>query len=103
MADKIDDAKYNEGRADFDNGLSLRTIAKGIAVADTPAEEDAAFSRLLGFADAVLDRLRSVTHAVPLVIENCDGTVSLLATAPIVDGSIRAYRSGDVFRGSVQR
>lgn len=57
---KLDDASYNEGRAAFKVGASLRSIFEACAAADTPLEEAKAMSGALGFADAALDELRGI-------------------------------------------
>lgn len=57
MFDRIDEESYREGRAAFDAGASLRAMTEA---AREPASEDRAFSALLGFADAALDKLRGI-------------------------------------------
>lgn len=59
MDQKIDDASYNEGRADFDNGVTLRSVVERVMVADSAPEEAKAFSLALGFLDGVLAALRN--------------------------------------------
>lgn len=60
--DAFDEASYREGRADFTNGLSLRSLVEQYAAAEAQgiAHETKAMSRALGFADALLDKLRSL-------------------------------------------
>lgn len=59
---KIDDIAYAHGRSDFAQGVSLRAIYEQSAAADDGRynEEGEAreFSRLLGFADALIEQLR---------------------------------------------
>lgn len=58
--DEIDDATYNDGRAAFAAGASLRSISESIRTADTDVEFNIAMSGALGFADAALDKLRGI-------------------------------------------
>jgi hypothetical protein len=58
MDQKLDDASYNEGRAAFATGASIRSIIEQLAAADTPADEVKTMSAAIGFADALLDLLR---------------------------------------------
>lgn len=67
MPEEIDDAAYEAGKAAFSNGASLRSVVdrllERIAVGQLAVTEDddvktASFA--LGFADALIDRLRSL-------------------------------------------
>lgn len=66
---KVDDAAYEEGKKLFRKKRSLRSVVEpilagpplmtaGKTMEDMDREEAIVFSRLLGFADAVIDRLR---------------------------------------------
>lgn len=62
MIDKnvaIDDASYNEGRAAFEAGASVRSIVEAVLGSDTDRDFKVAMSGALGFVDAALDRLRT--------------------------------------------
>lgn len=61
---KIIDEQVQAGREAFDNGTSLRSVIEKVMAADVSGEdhEDDVMSFVIGFADALLDRLR-----VPLV------------------------------------
>lgn len=61
-SEKIDDVTYNDGRAAFAAGASLRSIVEAIRTADTDVEFDIAMSGALGFADAALDKLRGIVR-----------------------------------------
>lgn len=62
MTKKICETNYAQGRAAFNGGASLRSIIEHIVAADdNQASEMEAFSRALGFADALLDRVRNGT------------------------------------------
>lgn len=52
----FDEASYNEGRAAFAAGATLRSIFEQFA--DEKLDEAKAISGALGFADALLDHLR---------------------------------------------
>lgn len=69
MAQKIDDAEYNVGRAAFASGATLRGIVERFDAADRlerddlaagRAEFDRSMSCALGFADATLAAIRSL-------------------------------------------
>lgn len=62
MKNDIDDASYNEGRAAFNAGASVRQIVEAFAKADTDVSEAKAVSGALGFLDAAFDRLRGITR-----------------------------------------
>lgn len=63
MADlKIDDASYQEGRASFASGASLREVVEFICAADV-VDEHKVMSSAVGFFDALLDLLRSTKKA----------------------------------------
>jgi len=66
---KIDDAAFEEGRKLFRKRKSLRTVVEPVLAGPPPmkagdtaesmnAEEARVFSRLLGFLDAAVDKLR---------------------------------------------
>ncbi|RJF70872.1 hypothetical protein D4Q52_14680 [Rhodopseudomonas palustris] len=56
---QIDDASYQEGRAAFARGGSLRAIVDQIAKSDLDdVAEGQIFSGALGFLDGLLDHLR---------------------------------------------
>ncbi|ETR79326.1 hypothetical protein X566_01500 [Afipia sp. P52-10] len=58
----ICEASYAQGRAAFNSGASLRSIVERVVAADNePSSEVAEFSRAIGFADALLDRLRNTS------------------------------------------
>lgn len=57
---QLDDASYDEGRAAFKAGASIRSIVEACVAADTPLSEAKTFSAALGFADAALDELRGI-------------------------------------------
>lgn len=57
---QLDDASYDEGRAAFKAGASIRGIVEACVTADTPLSEAKTFSAALGFADAALDKLRGI-------------------------------------------
>ncbi len=59
-ADVIDEASYNEGRAAFRSGASLRSIVEALRSAEADGDFDIAMSGALGFADAALDKLRGI-------------------------------------------
>jgi hypothetical protein len=59
-ADKIDHVEYLRGYSGFKAGGTLRTIVAGVVAADSPREEDKAFARVLGFADAFFDQVRGI-------------------------------------------
>jgi hypothetical protein len=98
MSEKLDDASYNEGRAAFDTGVSLRSVVEQFLAAETPADEAKTLSAALGFADGLLDQVRTPVWPREVVVEHSDGTVSLFSQVEVIDGTIRARRAGDVFR-----
>jgi hypothetical protein len=59
MDQKLDDASYQEGRAAFAAGASIRSIVEQCTNADAPADDLKAMSGAIGFADALLDVLRA--------------------------------------------
>lgn len=61
MTDKIIDASYNNGRANFAVGGTLRALFARLDAAETgtPDDEAKAMSFALGFADALIDQLRA--------------------------------------------
>lgn len=66
---KIDEDSYNEGRAAFAAGASLRSIAEQcLTMMDKPGapgpDDIKVFSGALGFADALLDQIRNPLVAV---------------------------------------
>ena len=61
-SEKIDDVTYNDGRAAFESGASLRSIVEALRAADTDIDFNIAMSGALGFADAALDRLRGIVR-----------------------------------------
>lgn len=65
MHQQFDEASYQEGRAAFNAGASLRSIVEACATAGNSGDEAKAFSGALGFADALLDFIRH-----PIVVGN---------------------------------
>ena len=55
---KIDDASYQEGRAAFAAGTSIRQIVEQIMASGHAPDDVKAISSALGFADALIDQLR---------------------------------------------
>lgn len=56
---QIDMERYREGRADFENGLTLRDVVQlFINEHGDPVLEEKLFSHALGFADALIDTIR---------------------------------------------
>lgn len=65
MTEKIDDASYDEGRAAFAAGASLRSIVEQCVAADEANSHEAAdkeISGALGFVDALLDMIRGLNE-----------------------------------------
>ena len=62
MEHQIDDASYNEGRAAFASGASLRSIVEQCMTADTKLDEAKTLSAALGFADGLLTYLRTAVR-----------------------------------------
>lgn len=69
MTGKIDEAAYAEGRALFATGTSLKEIVTPILDApdhpqqqwpDQKKKEDVMMSRLIGFADGLIDAIRVI-------------------------------------------
>lgn len=59
---KIDDASYQEGRAAFMSGATLRDIVDEIdAVGPDALDEQKVISSTIGFFDALLDHLRGIS------------------------------------------
>ncbi|MET4199070.1 putative membrane chloride channel (bestrophin family) [Bradyrhizobium sp. LA8.1] len=56
----IDDASYQEGRAAFTAGATIRSIAEQVqtSVVAGTFDDDKVLSSAIGFADALLDHLR---------------------------------------------
>jgi hypothetical protein len=59
---EIDEASYQEGRAAFSCGASLRDILEQIFKADTQPDDVKVMSGALGFVDAAFDKLRGITR-----------------------------------------
>lgn len=60
MDQKFDEASYNEGRAAFEAGASIRSIVEQCAAAGTPVDDVKTMSAAIGFADALLDVIRAI-------------------------------------------
>ena len=58
MQEKLDEAGYREGRDAFAAGASIRSIVERCEASDTPLDDLKSLSAAIGFADALLDRLR---------------------------------------------
>ena len=61
---KFDDQEYAAGRNDFASGRSLRSIAEELMSAQPDVSEDKVMSRLLGFADGLVDALRKPASTI---------------------------------------
>ncbi len=57
---RFDQASYDEGKAAFTAGATLLNIV-GQCVASKPEDEDRIISGALGFADAFLEHIRSLS------------------------------------------
>lgn len=62
MLKGFDEASYDEGRAAFNAGASLRSMLEAAAQGKDDAADEKAISAILGFADGALDRLRGIAR-----------------------------------------